>query len=201
LNVLVNNNPVGTISLDRGGKLTLADAEKWFATGPANVRVETAAKVSIPVTVEWTCRTQKPPANSPSANLNCAVALSSVELTEGESVRLDVSIANTAKRERGMIVAIIGLPAGLTIPTDAKQLNELVSQSANGPGLAFWEQRGRDLVLYWRSIPSDQPAKLSLDLIAEYPGEYRGAGSQIAPYYDPDARVWLPSMAVTITPR
>jgi hypothetical protein len=201
LNVFIDNNPVGTISLARGGKLAIADAEKWFVTGPATVRVETAAKVAIPVTVEWNCRTQKPPAISPSANLNCYVALSSTELTEGESVRLDVSIANTAKHERGMIVAIIGLPAGLTIPTDAKQLNELVSQSANGPGLAFWEHRGRDLVLYWRSIPSDQPAQLSLDLIAEYPGEYRGGGSQIAPYYDPEARVWLPALAVSIMPR
>jgi hypothetical protein len=201
VNVFINDNPVGTISLAKSGTLAVAEAEKWFVTGPASVRVETIAKVSIPVTVEWSCRTNKPPANSPTANLNCSVALSSRELTEGDSVRLDVSIANTAKRVRGMIVATIGLPAGLTVPTDAKQLNDMVLQSANGPGLAYWEQRGRDLVLYWRSIPSDQPATLSLDLIAAYPGEYRGGGSQIAPYYDPDARVWLPGFAVTIAPR
>ena len=102
----------------------------------------------------------------------------------------------------GMVVATIGLPAGLTVPTDAKQLADLTDRANAGELLpAYWEKRGRDLVLYYRALPTGKSSTFSLDLIAEFPGEYRGAGSKAYPYYDPQSTTHLPPLAMTILPR
>ena len=45
-----------------------------------------------------------------------------------------------------MAVAIVGIPAGMKVPTDMKQLTDLREKGA----IASSRLRGRELVLYWR---------------------------------------------------
>ena len=59
----------------------------------------------------------------------------------------------------GNSVAILGLPGGLTLPEDMKQLKEMARLRDNDtkPGLiSAWEIRGRELVLYWRDLAPEQ---------------------------------------------
>ena len=45
---------------------------------------------------------------------------------EGDTVRLSVKIENQSDKGQGMATAIIGLPGGMTIPEDLKQLKEYI---------------------------------------------------------------------------
>ena len=89
-------------------------------------------------------------------------------MNEGETVRLTVTLENVSGKGQGMAVAIIGLPAGLTLPEDFKQLKDLARLRDNGtkPGvIGAFEVRGRELVLYWRDLAPDAKIDLAVDLI------------------------------------
>ncbi len=59
----------------------------------------------------------------------CAVKISTklakAEATEGETVTAFVTLENKLKQGHGMAVAIVGIPAGMKVPTDMKQLTDL----------------------------------------------------------------------------
>ncbi len=99
-----------------------------------------------------------------------------------------------------MAVAIIGLPAGLTLPEDMKQLKDLarVPNDGSRPKISAWEMRGRELILYWRDLAPDQKIEVPLDLICRVPGEYRGPASRAYLYYNADNKHWVEPLKVTI---
>jgi hypothetical protein len=101
-----------------------------------------------------------------------------------------------------MVVAVVGLPAGLVVPSDAKQIKEWPKRAAAGEAVpAFGTVTGRELVMYWRSLKAGQTVAATVDLIAEYPGEYAGPAGKAYPYYDPSGAVAVPPLAVKIAPR
>ena len=58
--------------------------------------------------------------------------LAQTEVQEGDSVRLTVTVENMSGKGQGMAVAIVGLPGGLTVPEDMKQLKEYIAEPENG---------------------------------------------------------------------
>ena len=121
-------------------------------------------------------------------------------MREGESVRLDVSVQNLQDKAHGMVIAIVGMPAGLKLPEDMKQLKALTDKPVDGtePTISYWETRGRELVIYWRGMTPKQSITFGLDLIAEIPGEYRGPASRAYLYYNADHKHWIAPVDVTI---
>src|SRR5439155_8396433 len=102
-----------------------------------------------------------------------------------------------------MAVAIIGLPAGLTLPDDFAQLKELARLREGGakPGtISAWELKGRELVLYWRELKSDAKIDVELDLVGRLPGVYSGPASRAYLYYNADHKHWVEPLRVTIDP-
>jgi hypothetical protein len=94
-----------------------------------------------------------------------------------------------------MVVAVVGLPAGMKLPEDFKQLKDLTDKGAIG----FFEVRGRELVLYWRGMGPKERMAVGVDLIADVPGTYRGPAGRAYVYYDPDHKHWVDPLAVRIT--
>lgn len=171
--------------------IEIPNADETFKPGPTEIRVETTAKQPYPVSVAWSCRTRQP-----ASSANCAVKLTTkldaVEVAEGAPVQLDVVLENLTDRGQGMAVAVIGLPAGLKLPEDAKELKALCDSPADGEAtVSYWELRGRELVLYWRGLAPKQRIALKLSLIAYVPGEFRGPASRAYLYYDPDHKHWV----------
>src|SRR5438105_981557 len=82
----------------------------------------------------------------------------------------------SSPRGQGMAVAIVGLPAGLSLPEDFAQLKDKARPPADGTRaeISFWEVRGRELILYWRDLAPKQHIEVSLDLVCRLPGDYRG---------------------------
>jgi len=119
-------------------------------------------------------------------------------------VRLMAAVENRSGKDQGMAVAIIGLPGGLTLPEDMKQIKELVrprdrgQKDAVGRYISAFEIKGRELVLYWRDLAPNAKVDLHLDVIANIPGQYRGPASRAYLYYDPEAKCWAAPLSASI---
>src|SRR5262249_49192562 len=141
-----------TFAAGARGELTVKvpDSDKLLKPGKNDLRVEVTGKNTYPYTLAWSYRTLQPPSAEGCA-VRLTTALDGTELAEGETARLKVSLANVSGKGQGMAVAIVGLPAGLALPEDFKQLKELARVHDGKPGaIGAFEVRGRELVLYWR---------------------------------------------------
>jgi hypothetical protein len=110
-------------------------------------------------------------------------------------------VENASGKGQGMTVAIVGLPAGLTLPEDFKQLKDYTRLQENGTKaglISAWETNGRELVLYWRDLAPDAKIEVNLDLICRVPGQYRGPASRAYLYYNPDHKHWVEPLSVAI---
>src|SRR5205823_11171190 len=97
------------------------------------------------------------PASSEQCSVRLSTTLDKQQASEGDGVRLTATLENVAGKGLPMTVAVIGLPAGLKVPEDMKQLIEMAKLRKTGPNgeletgeISFFELRGRELVLYWR---------------------------------------------------
>ena len=182
--------------------LTIPDIEKHVQAGKnLSVRLTLSTKKAYPFTVAYDCMTLKPN-NSGKELVNLTTRLSKTEATEGESVQLNVEVANKSGKGQGMVTAIVGIPAGLKVPEDMKQLKQMCELPKDGsaPQLSYFEIRGRELVLYWRQIQPDQKLQVTIDLICNLPGEYRGPASRGYLYYNADDKHWVDPLTIAITP-
>jgi hypothetical protein len=176
--------------------LDVPNPEQLF---PAGARVEleilTDATHSCPFTLSVSGTALTPP-SSDQCDVRLETRIGRNEAAEGEAVPLRVTIENRRKTGQGMAVAVVGLPAGMKVPTDMKQLTELREKGA----VSFFEIRGRELVLYWRELAPRQKITLTVDLVCEIPGEYRGPASRAYLYYSADHKDWVAPLAVKIRP-
>lgn len=135
------------------------------------------------------------PADDPDTATTITTRLRQDTVVEGRTVALDVTVANRTDRELPTPIAIVGLPAGLELPT--KVLEDLQAQGA----FAFWELLGRELVLYWRKLDPGQQCALTLDLTARVPGTSTGPASRTYLYYTPEQKRWAEPLRIAVTAR
>ncbi|HEX3147192.1 MAG TPA: alpha-2-macroglobulin family protein [Gemmataceae bacterium] len=198
--LLVNGKPVATKRFTPADTEVIAiDVENpddlFTAGAKTQVEIVTDAKHAYPFALSFSATMR-----TPTSAENCAVAietkLNNVEVNEGETVPLTATLTNRKKAGQGMAVAIIGLPAGMKVPTDLKQLTDLREKGV----VSFFEVRGRELVLYWRELAPEQKVTLSVDLVCDVPGEYRGPASRAYLYYTSDDKQWVEPLAIKIRP-
>ncbi len=186
--------------VDKPLTLSVPDPEKNLTPGVNTIRVEiTGAKNVFPHTLSCSYRTEKPDSVA-GCPVELTTTLAKTELAEGDTVGLKVKVKNVSGANQGMAVAIVGLPAGLIVPEDLKQLKEHCRLRSDGkqPLLGAFEIRGRELVLYWRDMAKDQEIEVPIDLVARVPGIYRGPASRAYLYYNADHKHWVEPLGVTI---
>ncbi|MBY0460662.1 MAG: alpha-2-macroglobulin, partial [Gemmataceae bacterium] len=163
--------------------------------GKCDVEVTTDAKHPYPFALSYSYTTLTP-VSAEQCAVSISTKLAKAEAREGETVQLAVTLDNRLKQGHGMAVAVLGLPAGMKVPTDLKQLTDLREKGA----IDFFEIRGRELVLYWRQLAPEQRVALTVDLVCDVPGEYRGPASRGYLYYNADHKHWVPPVAIKILP-
>jgi anti-sigma factor RsiW len=180
--------------------VNLVDAETLLHPGSNSVSIEVSGKNKFPYSAMWSCQTLRPPSAE-----DCPIALETKlnrsTVNEGMPVELSVKVENRSAQGQGMTLAIIGLPAGMTLPEDLKELKDMARMRENGtkPGLiSAWEIRGRELVLYWREMAPHQRIDLSLQLVCRVPGSYRGPASRAYLYYNADHKRWVEPLEIQI---
>src|SRR5207248_1063651 len=107
------------------------------------VRVEMTGKNTFPYTLSWSYQVRTP-ASAEGCPVRLATRLDRTEVTEGETVHLTVAVENAQDKGQGMAVAIVGLPAGLTLPEDLKQLKDHARLRDDGKARGLidaWETR------------------------------------------------------------
>ena len=209
LTIFVGDKQVATTTFKPGVSDTIVlpvpNVEQWLKQGDNKVRVEMTGGNVLPFTLSWTYQTMKP-ADTGDCPLRLETTLgkgkTSTTAKEGEVVRLTATLKNTSKDGQGMAVAIIGLPGGLTIPEDMKQLKEYakIPEDGSRPLIAAFEVRGRDLVLYWRDLKGGQEIEVPIDLVCRVPGEYTGPASRAYLYYNAESKCWIDPLSASIVP-
>jgi hypothetical protein len=204
LSLLVGEQRVGHLAFPAGAQEVLTvevpDAEKYLKPGKNGVRVEMSGKNIFPYTLTWSYQTLKP-VSAAGCAVRLATKLDRPAAAEGETVHLGVTLANVTDQGQGMAVAVVGLPAGLSLPEDLKQLKEHAKLREGGtkPGLiSTFEVRGRELVLYWRDLAPRQKIEVPVALVCRVPGEYRGPASRAYLYYNADAKCWVDPLTVKV---
>jgi hypothetical protein len=91
-----------------------------------------------------------------------------------------------------MVVAALGLPAGLEIRP--AQPAEIISLGT----VDHCEIRGREVVCYWRKLGPESKVHLTLDVRAAVPGQYTGPPSSVYLYHVPEDKHWSPPLSVEI---
>jgi hypothetical protein len=180
--------------------LNIPDAAKYLHTGRNEVQISITGQNQFPYTLAATYQVESPP-SEPGCVVKLATQLDRTKVEEGEAVHLNVTLENVEDHGQSMTVAIIGLPAGLTLPEDMKQLKDHARLREDGakPGvISAWETRGRELILYWRDLAPRQKIDVPIDLIARVPGEYTGPSSRAYLYYNADRKNWIRPLQVTI---
>ena len=116
------------------------------------------------------------------------------QVQEGQTVALDVVVKNVTDNELPTPMAIIGLPAGLELPTS------VIEDLHKAEKFSYWELKGRELILYWRKMDAGEKHELTFDLIARVPGTSTGPASRTYLYYTPEQKRWSAPLSVEVTP-
>jgi hypothetical protein len=181
--------------------LNLPAADAFFRTGKNEVRVELKGDAELPARLSWSYLA-KQPASDPAAPVALRTSLDKLAAEEGESVRLQAEIANLTDQVQKQGVAVIGLPAGLSLSSvGRKQLQQAAQtggKSDSNGAITHWEVRGRELLLYYADVPPKGKLNMEVDLRCDVPGIYRGPASSINPTAMPAAKYWTAPLNVQI---
>ncbi len=181
-------------------ELKLPEPEKNLKPGDNEIRIQVTGKNTFPATLSWSFNSIKP-ANINNLPLKIETSLSNLKASEGDTLQLKLNLKNNLDKGQGMAVAIVGIPAGLSLPEDFKQLKQFCLNPEDGskPVLSAFEVLGRELVLYWRDLAPNQNIELKLDLVCRVPGNYSGQASRAYLYYNPELKHWVEPLKVAIT--
>jgi hypothetical protein len=191
--LLVDGKAVSTIAFDTEtrGAMEFPDFADRMTPGKHTVRLEMEGGSKMPFAVDVMYKAAKP-SNHPDCPLALSTSLTAVEIAEGETLEARVRLESTAGEGLPMTLAIVGLPGGLDPRHD--QLKELVKEGK----IDFYEVRGREIVLYWRSLAPSAVKELTLSLVASVPGVYKGPASRAYLYYTDDQKKWCPGLSVKV---
>ncbi len=197
LEVFVDDRLVRTLSFEAGRiePLSLDDLASELAPGEHRVRLVLTGGNEFPFAFGLRYHAEVP-ADAPDApvTLTCAFAdgATEVELLEGESATLRVGVRNLATEGQGMVLATVGLPAGLEVST--RVLEDLLQAGA----FDLWERTGREVHLYWRDLEPREEQSLELTCVASIPGITTGPASRVRPYYAQELVRWAPPLQARV---
>lgn len=153
------------------------------------LRMEGGAPMPYSLAVKYNAET---PASDNDCKLDCAVKLAQSKVIEGSATEAILTVINKTKDVLPTPIAIVGLPGGLE-PRHA-QLKELVKKGT----IDAYEVLGREVVLYWRTLPANANLEVPLSLIAAVPGTYTGPASRAYLYYTNEHKKWVEGVKVEI---
>lgn len=192
--LVVNGAEVGKLAYDKGhqGALELPIA-RHLRPGKNVIAITLDSTEPLPYSalVEWG---SKLPASDPATAVRLAVRFANTQVKLGESVHVDVKVANATDRGVPMTLARVGLPGGLTFQT--WQLQELRDKHL----IDFYETRPREVILYFRSLAPSAVKEVPLELMATVPGTFTSPASRAYLYYTNERKHWVAPATVTVVP-
>ncbi len=194
VHIYVDGKSIGDwISFDQSsqGAIKLPDLSSILTPGEHKMELKMQDGSAMPysISAKYNALT---PASSRACKLDIVTKMAQAKVMEGAATEANVTVINNTKDVVPTPIAIIGLPGGLE-PRHA-QLKELVKKGA----IDAYEVRGREVVLYWRTLPGNAKIDIPLSLIAAVPGTYTGPASRTYLYYTDEDKKWVDGMKVEI---
>ena len=195
INILVNDQVADQQDYDKheNQKITLNGFQKKLAhNGDHAVTVlfnNTREALPYTLNLQWYSRT---PDSHEECKLNIHTTLGAPSVKVNENVRLTVTLKNKTAEGLPMAVAVIGLPAGLSL--QPWQLKEKQDKSE----FDFYEILRDKLVLYYRELAPQASHTLNFDLKAEIPGSFTGAASSAYLYYTDEYKNWAKGNSIQV---
>ena len=190
---VVTGQPVA-FDRDTQGVIELPTVASRLTPGQHRVELVMTGGSGMPYSIAVDYHSTKP-ASSDACKVALAVGLADTSIKEGESTEINVKVANVTDAAIPTPVAIVGLPGGLEPRHD--QLKQLVKSKR----IAAYEVLGREVVLYWRSLPAGETITLPIEVTAAVPGEYTAPASRAYLYYTDEFKNWTDPLHVRIQPR
>jgi uncharacterized protein YfaS (alpha-2-macroglobulin family) len=195
LQIFVNDSLVKTSNLEKERQLNdhlNIDFAKELKPDKNKVEIKIkGAKnpLSYSADINWQTKLPKSVVTSP---IDIATRLTSNKVKVNETVRLAITLQNTENKGQPSPIAIIGIPAGLSL--QAWQLKELQEKQV----FDYYEIKDDNLVLYYREMGPKEVKNINLDLKAEIPGIYNANISKSYLYYSPEKYTSIKGITIEI---
>ncbi|MGD9680321.1 MAG: MG2 domain-containing protein [Candidatus Obscuribacterales bacterium] len=176
---------------DTQGSIKLPDMSELITPGEHKLELRMEEGSAMPYSMAVVYNSLKP-ASADKCKLALSVKLAQDKVTEGNTTEANVTVENKTKDVLPTPVAIVGLPGGLEPRHD--QLKELVKKHT----IDAYEVLGREVVLYWRTLPAEAKLTVPLSLVAAIPGNYTGPASRAYLYYTDEDKNWVDGVRVEI---
>lgn len=193
IEVLVNHKKVIELPYTANQKeIVTTELAKFLKDGKQKVRVQyVKTKKAMPFDIELSYTTRLPQ-NSPLCKLDLETKLGNKRVGMGEIVRLTTVLSNLKKEGLPMTMAMIGIPAGLSV--QAWQLKELQEKKI----IDYYELFDGYVVVHYEQLNPKESKTVSLDLKADIPGVYEAPASSAFLYYTNEHKVWAMPEQVSI---
>lgn len=184
--VYVDGRKVAERSYKAGdkGAIVIDSLEKFLRSGKNTVKVKyIGVKEPLPysVAVNWNTFL---PASDKDCSVSLITKMGSKNAKVGETVRYSATIKNLKNSEIPSTMALIGIPAGLTV--QPWQLKELQEKKV----FDYYEIKGNKIAIYYRGMAANDVRQINLDLKAEVPGEFDTPASSGYLYYTNEFKCW-----------
>lgn len=193
--ILVDGKVVATkqINQETRGKLTIDIPAKYLKDGKHTVAVSCGDKdaEAFPHSLQINYYSLQPN-SSKNAPLKLTTQLVKTQVKESDYVQLRATLTNTGKLAQGMSMAILSIPAGLTL--EPKFLKELQDNKV----FDFYELSNNKLICYYRSMQPKESKTIAINLKAQVPGTFQSDASFAYLYYNALDKYYTEGMKVEI---
>jgi hypothetical protein len=165
-------------------EILIPNIGQFLKNGKQIIKVEYKdTKTPMPWDLEVTYTTRVPQ-NSPKCQLALSTKLLRNSAKMGETIRLTTTLTNTSAKGQPMTMAMIGIPAGLSL--QPWQLKELQEKKV----VDYYELFDGYIVFHYEQLEPNETKIVHLDLKADVPGSYEAPASSAFLYYTNEHKVW-----------
>ncbi len=194
IRLYLNGQPLDEVPFpaDQQGPIRLPDLGARLGPGTHKIRLELEGGGAMPYSISIGYHAMTPD-SAAETKVSVETRIAKTKTIEGEPVEINVDVRNTTGEGQPMAVAIVGLPGGLE--ARAEQLKELVKAKQ----VDAFETRGREVILYWRSMAPNAHHALRIDCVAAIPGSWIGPASRAYLYYTDEHKRWVDGLKIEVT--
>ncbi len=168
---------------------------QWLKPGQNEIEViQKSADKAIPFLLQANWASVEIPISKQKKVLSLHTEYSNTKPAQGDFVRLSVKVKNELGRSVNAPMAVIGIPAGLSL--QSWQLLDMAKQRM----FDHFELNDNYLIVYFESLSAGVERDFQLDLKAEQAGYYQSPSSVAYPYYDAEQKTWAAASSIHIRP-
>ncbi len=194
IRVAINGKEAAVLKIDRTNSdvLRLVDLKSMTVEGENTVKLNIEGEGSMFYQVVGRYYLPYRELHAEKEPMSIEVKYDKTELAVSDTVGCNVTVTNNRPAAAKMVIVDIGLPPGFTVLTE--DLNDLVEKGV----MEKYSLTGRQIIVYLREVPADQPIALKYRLMARFPIKAKAAKSIAYEYYDPDVRDEAPPEEILV---